>query len=158
MNQTMKNNQLDTLQGLKKGKKVYETFRSFYQQGYLNASQLAAIYSEDIVFRDPIHTVHGLLALADYFAALGKNLNSCRFEFIEELIGDDSVHITWQMYFSHRRIAGGREQCVRGMTLIHIDDDKICYHEDCYDLGATVYEHLPLMGRLVRAIRKRLSA
>lgn len=142
---------------LKKGGDVYEQFRFLYQQDHLNATQLAAIYAPEVTFRDPVHTLHGLPALTAYFAGLGKNLNTCRFEFVDELVTPQQVHITWNMRFSHRSIAGGREQCLRGMTLIRISDNRIVYHEDCYDVGAMLYEHLPLLGRAVQAIKARLA-
>ena len=147
----------DNIRPLRKAAGIYEQFRFLYQQGHLNAGQIASLYADDVVFRDPVHTLNGLSELSRYFASLGQNLNTCRFEFVDELVSPESAHVTWNMRFSHRRINGGREQCVRGMTLIRMKNGKITYHEDAYDMGAMVYEHLPLVGRLVQAVRKRLE-
>ena len=141
----------------KKRAGVYELFRSYYQQGHLTAAQLAAVYAEDVVFRDPLHTLFGLPAVTAYFAELGKNLNTCRFEFIDEIITPDSAHITWMMRFSHRSIAGGKELAVRGMTLVKISGDRINYHEDSFDLGAMIYENLPLVGSAVKAVKRHVA-
>jgi hypothetical protein len=143
---------------MKKNAPVYEQFCFLYQQqGSLDAAQLASIYGDDIVFKDPIHTIHGLPALTAYFGRMGENMNTCRFEFIDEIVTSGQAHITWNMRYSHKKIAGGKEQLLRGMTLIKFNHDKIIYHEDCYDVGAMVYEHLPLLGKATLLIKKRIS-
>ncbi|WHI49643.1 hypothetical protein P3339_14310 [Microbulbifer sp. MLAF003] len=35
--------------------------------------------------------------------------------------------------------------------------DKVFYHEDFYDMGAMVYEQVPLLGSLIRKIKSRLG-
>jgi hypothetical protein len=142
---------------IKKNEHVYEQFKYFYQRNHLSATQIASIYAQDIIFRDPVHTLYGITHLTQYFSQLGANINTCRFEFVEEVIVRDKAHITWNMRFSHKKIAGGKEQLIRGMTLIKFDEGKIIYHEDCYDIGAMVYEHLPILGRATRWIKKRMA-
>jgi hypothetical protein len=34
---------------------------------------------------------------------------------------------------------------------------KVRYHRDYFDLGAMLYEHLPLLGSLVKTIKRRLG-
>lgn len=143
---------------MKKNAPVYEQFRFLYQQqGSLNAAQLASIYSTDVVFKDPVHTINGLAALTGYFSKMAQNMNTCRFEFVDEIVTVDQAHITWNMRYSHKKIAGGKEQMLRGMTLVKFNHDKIVYHEDCYDIGAMVYEHLPLLGKATLLIKKRIA-
>lgn len=143
---------------MKKNVAIYDQFRFLYQQqGSLDAAQLVSLYAGDIVFRDPVHTINGLEALILYFARLGKNMNTCRFEFVDEIVIQHQAHVTWNMRFSHKKIAGGKEQVLRGMTLIRFNDSKITYHEDCYDIGAMVYENLPVLGSATRWIKKRMA-
>ena len=42
--------------------------------------QLAELYSEDILFRDPLHEIQGLAALQRYFAELYSNVRELRFD------------------------------------------------------------------------------
>jgi hypothetical protein len=35
--------------------------------------------------------------------------------------------------------------------------EKIDYHRDYFDLGQMVYEQIPLVGRIIKTIKKRLS-
>ena len=42
---------------------------------------LNTLYSEDVVFRDPLHQIHGLDALQAYFAQLYANARDIRYAF-----------------------------------------------------------------------------
>lgn len=35
--------------------------------------------------------------------------------------------------------------------------DRIFYHEDFYDLGAMIYQHVPVLGRIIRFINQRIG-
>jgi hypothetical protein len=34
---------------------------------------------------------------------------------------------------------------------------KIYYHRDYFDMGAMLYEHLPLLGRIIQRLKHRLG-
>ena len=43
--------------------------------------------------------------------------------------------------------------------MIEFDEaGKVCQHRDYFDLGAMLYEQLPLLGPVVRTIKMRLGA
>ena len=63
------------------------------------------------------------------------------------------------MTFSHPRLAAGQPVRVEGAPRLEFDDaDKVCLHRDYFDLGAMLYEQLPLLGALVRTIKGRLGS
>lgn len=137
---------------------VYQLFRYAYQEsGKLTADQIETLYDERVIFRDPVHCIEGLSALQRYFADIAGNVKYCYFDFLDELVCDDMAHVTWNMRFAHPNIAGGREQVLRGMSFVRFADGRICYHEDCYDLGAMIYEHLPVLGSVTRFLKRRLG-
>ena len=45
---------------------------------------------------------------------------------------------------------------VPGVSLLRLDK-KIIEHHDYYDLGAMVYEHIPLFGGVVKGVKKRIG-
>ncbi|WP_345549474.1 nuclear transport factor 2 family protein [Microbulbifer aestuariivivens] len=121
-----------------------------------DSSLLDSLYDEKVVFRDPVHQVEGLPALKRYFSDMSGGLTSCRFEFDRSVLSEGGACLPWQMHFSHRQLQGGRELSLRGCSLLHFND-RVYYHEDFYDLGAMVYEQVPLLGSVVRGIKKRLG-
>ncbi|WP_336366543.1 nuclear transport factor 2 family protein [Marinobacter sp. C2H3] len=119
-----------------------------------NLSRLQEVYSEDVRFQDPFSQVEGLDALTHYFAGAYGNVISCRFEFAAPVISRSDVAIPWVMVLRHKRIRGGEEIRVDGMSQLKIRDDRVCYHRDYFDAGQLLYEHLPAVGRVIRWIRK----
>ena len=56
----------------------------------------------------------------------------------------------------NEQVNGGEILTIRGIT--HLKYTKrIYYHEDCYDLGALVYEHVPVLGGITRSLKSRLA-
>lgn len=123
-----------------------------------NLHLLKDVYSSDIQFIDPAHEIHTLDQLTDYFSTLYENVQSIDFEFYDVMEQGNSCYLQWDMTFRHKSFAGGRSIVVRGTTFLRINSEgKICYHRDYFDLGAMVYEHLPLVGRLLINIKRRLG-
>ncbi|MFQ2909333.1 nuclear transport factor 2 family protein [Aeromonas allosaccharophila] len=135
-------------------------FIGLYQQ--LDKQQLhrlPEVYAEQVVFTDPAHRIEGLAALGDYFAALYQRLAYCRFVITSQQQQGSQAWLGWTMTFSHPRLRGGEPVTVEGATRLEFDEEgKVCQHRDYFDLGAMLYEQLPLLGPVVRTIKGRLGA
>jgi len=136
---------------------LLNNFKAFYQNSAeLHLEQIDALYTQDIEFRDPLHTTLGILALKSYMKNLYANSRDIRFEYTDELYGENWATISWLMHFRHPSLAGGKLISVRGITQIRFTD-RIFYHEDFYDLGAMIYQHVPILGRIIRFINQRIG-
>ncbi|EKB27570.1 nuclear transport factor 2 family protein [Aeromonas dhakensis] len=135
-------------------------FVALYQQ--LNRDELhrlPEVYANEVVFTDPAHRIEGLAALTDYFAALYQRLAYCRFVITSQLQQGRQAWLGWTMTFSHPRLRGGAPVAVEGATRLEFDETgKVCLHRDYFDMGAMLYEQLPLLGSVVRTIKGRLGA
>ncbi len=120
----------------------------------LKAEDLAEIYTPDVTFVDPLGTVEGLFRLTHYMGAMYRNVTSCRFDYLDEVRAGNKAVIKWDMTMKHRKLNGGDEVVVRGLSLLEFDK-KIFYQEDVYDVGAAIYENVPLLGSPVRWLKKR---
>jgi hypothetical protein len=119
-------------------------------------SLLREMYTDDVVFKDPVHEIRGLVGLEDYFATLISEMTDCRFEYLDEIVGDRSAYVKWMMHYRHPRL-GNRLVSVRGVSHLRFGD-KIEFHEDVYDMGAMLYEQVPLLGNVTRWLRLRLAS
>ncbi|WP_421219899.1 nuclear transport factor 2 family protein [Aeromonas enteropelogenes] len=135
-------------------------FVALYQQ--LDRQQLhrlSEVYADEVIFIDPAHRIEGLAALSDYFAALYQRLAYCRFVITSQQQQGRQAWLGWTMTFSHPRLRGGKPVTMEGATRLELDEEgKVCLHRDYFDLGAMLYEQLPLLGSLVRTIKGRLGA
>ncbi len=117
---------------------------------------LDEVYSENVIFKDPLHQIEGLRALRHYMDNMYGNVISCEFTYHEHWIGESSATIKWDMLFRHRKLGNGKLITVRGITHVRFTD-RIDYHEDVFDVGAMLYEHIPLLGRILLKIKARLA-
>lgn len=119
--------------------------------------KLDTLYNEAIIFRDPLHRIHGLPALRDYFAQLYANASDIRYDFhdaSETRPGEG--YLRWTLHFRHPRLAGGQPISLDGCS--HLQwRDRVHFHQDYFDAGALLYEHLPLFGRVIGWLKGRLA-
>lgn len=139
--------------------RVVEDFKSLYHA--LNAENCRSdivnnVYSRDMYFEDPFHRVEGLRAFKEYCASLYENLTHCQFRFHDQWAREGDAILTWTMSYAHPKLNGGREIRVEGMSWI-IFDEKVFYHRDYFDGGALLYEHIPLLGGIIRSIKRKLG-
>jgi len=131
--------------------------KQFYEQFSVETiARLDEIYTQDLEFRDPVHTMHGSLAVKNYLRRLASELSHYRIRYLDESIGEHAAYLTWEMDYAHKRLRQGRIITVRGMSQVRYTT-RIFYHEDCYDLGALLYEHLPGLGLATRHLKHRLA-
>ena len=132
--------------------------KSAYQAlGTGDLHSLESLYTEDVHFEDPAHALQGRKTLMGYFASLFKNLGSCSFKFHQTIIGDTDIFMSWTMFISHPKLRKGETIRVEGGSLLKTRHGKIFYHRDYFDMGAMLYEQLPVLGVIVRQIKQRLG-
>lgn len=130
-------------------------FKTFYRDlRQLPFEQFGQIYADDVIFRDPVGQLRSAAALMSYLESSCQQLQFGQFEYLDELVDADTAYIKWNMQFSHPKYRDG-VHTLRGMSHLQFGD-RIHYHEDVYDLGQMVYEHVPVMGSAVRWLKRRL--
>lgn len=123
-----------------------------------NVDRIGEIYTDDIHFIDPAHEIRGLDNLLNYFKHLYANVERIEFDFFDQISDSDSGYVRWTMRFSHPRLKGGADIVVPGSTHLKFSaDNKAHYHHDYFDLGTMLYQHLPILGSIIRTINRRLG-
>jgi len=118
------------------------------------ADGLGELYGEDIVLEDPITRVEGLAALRGYLQKFAEQSEGARFEMRGEIIEADQAAVFWTMVFS----SDGDDESHRFDGVSHLRfDDRIREQRDYFDLGAAVYERVPILGWLTNLVDKRLA-
>ncbi|GGD11542.1 nuclear transport factor 2 family protein [Halopseudomonas salina] len=123
-----------------------------------NLSRVGEIYTPDVHFTDPLHEVHGLRAMQAYFGELYANVEDLQFEFHQcQSVTEGQGLLRWTMTYRHPRLAGGGPISVEGCSCIYFRDDLVYRHIDYFDAGALLYEHVPLLGKIIRWLKGRLA-
>ncbi len=138
---------------------IFQKFSEFYQQLEKDSlPQLGEIYSDDVVFVDPVSEHHGLPSVERYFRDLMESTTLCKSHITRLMRNDDTAAFCWTMELAHPKLNGGKPFEVHGSTWIQVRDDKIVFHRDYFDLGQMAYERIPVLGRLVRIVKRRLAS
>lgn len=124
-----------------------------------NLDRLGLLYADDIHFSDPLHDVHGLIDLSRYFEQLYANVSQLDFDFAGfDQVRDGQGYLRWTMRYCHPRLKGGEPITLEGCSLLVWNaEGKVTRHQDFFDAGALLYEHIPLLGGAIRWLRRRLA-
>lgn len=121
-----------------------------------SVEQLHSIYDSKVEFADPVRTHQGLSALQNYFTNLLVNVTHCRFDIQSIDTIDNRIFIVWLMHYGHPQVAGGKALTLQGTSYLKTNNDKVVFQQDYYDMGAMLYEHIPVLGYVVKKLKSRL--
>jgi esterase/lipase superfamily enzyme len=135
---------------------LIERFKAFYLDvKHPKLDKIDDVYTEDVLFKDPVHELRGAENLHAYLSEMCVNVHSGRFEYLDQIVSDNTAYIKWNMHFKHPKL-GNKTITVRGISQVQFNE-RIYFHEDVYDLGQLIYEHVPLLGAVVKGLKKRLA-
>jgi steroid Delta-isomerase len=120
--------------------------------------RLGEIYTDDARFKDPFNEVQGVGAITAIFAHLFDSLDKPRFVVHDVIVQGEQCFMSWDFVFAMRRFER-REQVIRGSSHLHLAaDGRIRQHRDYWDAAEELYEKLPLLGALMRWLKRRVNA
>ena len=140
--------------------KIAKVKKLYADLGLHNIDALNEIYTDDIVFVDPVNRIEGRDKLLAHFRESYADVIACRFYFNSrrEIISTDNALLVWKMDLRHKKLGGGKPIEVQGSSLLELTNRGIHYHRDWFDIGEMVYEHVPVLGGLVKMVKTRLKA
>ena len=117
--------------------------------------QLSGLYAADARFKDPFNDVVGIAAITGIFRHMFTTVEAPRFEVTTRLLTGREAMLGWDFHLRLR----GRPVVIRGVTHLSFDTDGlVCLHRDYWDAAEELYMTLPVIGWLMRRLRKALSA
>ena len=119
--------------------------------------RLDQIYADAARFTDPFNEVSGLAAIRRVFQHMFETLDAPQFRIVLTATQGEHSFLLWNFRFRSR----GRSTTalIHGSTHLRFAaDGRITWHRDYWDPAREVYESLPLLGVVMRWLRRRLSA
>lgn len=112
------------------------------------------MYAQDAVFVDPFNQLAGLASVRAVYQHMFATLNQPRFVVTKIVESGRHGFMTWDFIFECR----GQAQQISGCTQFELNDHGlIVLHRDYWDAAQQVYEKIPLLGGVMRMIRRKLS-
>ncbi|MEM7168779.1 MAG: nuclear transport factor 2 family protein [Pseudomonadota bacterium] len=126
-----------------------------------NVTDLAELCREDVLFKDPFNHIQGAAAFVGVMRQALEDLHEPRFHvsdvaFSEKAEENRLCYLRWTMTFRFR--PSGSEKRIEGMSELHFAaDGRVQSHIDHWDAARQFYEDLPMLGALIRLVRRRLT-
>jgi hypothetical protein len=123
-----------------------------------SVSQLHTIYDEKATFKDPFNEVQGLPAIEGIFRHMYVALDQPHFIITGQLVDGAQAFLTWEFRFRFKRFDTTTLQAVRGAShVVFNEQGLVTLHRDYWDAAEELYEKLPLVGGVMRWLKKRAN-
>jgi len=120
--------------------------------------RLGEVYAPDARFKDPFNEVVGTAPITAIFEAMFEQLEAPRFRVLEAVGDARRACLVWEFDFRNARLDGGRAQQIRGASWLEFDGEgRVTNHRDYWDAAEELYEKLPVVGALMRWLRRRIA-
>ncbi len=134
--------------------RIVERFESFTRE---DLARLDELYAADAYFKDPFNEVRGTAAIGAVFEHMFDSLDGPRFVVRDLVAAGDQCFVSWDFLFRMKRFSRA-EQCIRGASHLKLTaDGRIVWHRDYWDAAEELYEKLPVVGALMRWLKRRAA-
>jgi len=127
-----------------------------------DVARMADIYTADAQFKDPFNEVQGLPAIERIFVHMFEALEAPRFVITTQVLQGTHAFVTWDFLFAQPRMNHDATQTIRGATHFVWREEKgvwrVAVHRDYWDAAEELYEKLPVVGGLMRWLKKRANS
>ena len=139
--------------------KIAEAYAKFYESLSADSPQeeYGVYFDSASEFTDPFQKVQGLSAIHNVFVAMYKNLRNPRFVVDEIVCSDEVAYLRWHFFYTLSSKAG--EHSFMGVSRVTFTQSaKVKSHIDYWDAAENVYEKIPLLGALIRFVKRKVHA
>jgi steroid Delta-isomerase len=113
-------------------------------------------YAPQASFKDPFNEVVGPQAIRGVFEHMYRTLDNPRFVVTGAVSQGAEAFLTWEFHFRFKRSGPAPNQVVRGSTHLRFDSHGlVLWHRDYWDVAEELYEKLPVVGSVMRWLKRR---
>ena len=123
-----------------------------------SVAEVARYYAADARFKDPFNDVTGVAAIQHIFSHMFDALEKPHFVVTTQVVQGQQCFMTWEFRFGFKNFRQGEPQVILGATqLIFSASGLVTLHRDYWDAAEELYEKLPLVGGLMRWLKRRAN-
>jgi len=117
---------------------------------------LRAVATPDVHFRDPFNDVHGVDRMIAAFGHAFTAADDVRFTVHDTALSGTTAYLRWTFVCRPRALKAPLE--IEGMSEVRFDaHGRVTAHLDYWDAGQGFYERIPVLGGVLRRVRRRLA-
>lgn len=125
----------------------------------LSVGRIREFYTDDAYFKDPFNEVRGHVEVQRIFEHMFHALQEPRFVVTARVVDGEQCFLSWDFHFRFKKFDSSVTQTIHGASHLKLaPDGRIRFHRDYWDAAEELYEKLPLLGGLMRWLKKRANA
>lgn len=112
------------------------------------------VFDSGARFCDPFNDVTGVDNIRHVFEHMYEVCNNPRFEVVSLTTSGPVSWLLWNFYFRIQR----RDMKITGVSMVKFNNQgKVIEHTDYWDAASQLYEYLPVVGWLVKKLRRQFA-
>ena len=116
-------------------------------------------YAEDVYFKDPFNEGRGLALVQRIFTHMFRQVAEPRFKVLERVVDANGAVLVWNFFYRVRSSGQGKADIIRGVSHLKFDaEGKVVWHRDYWDAAEELYAKLPVIGFLLRRLKKTMGS
>ena len=121
--------------------------------------EMGHYYATHAHFKDPFNDVQGLAAVQGIFGHMFEALHEPRFVVTNRVVQGPPCLLTWDFLFRFKSFQQDTPQTVRGASHLVLDEQGlVTLHRDYWDAAEEMYEKFPVVGGVMRWLKKRANS
>lgn len=141
-------------------KAILDKYARFFETLNQNVpiDEYRRFFSSKTYFEDPFHKIQGDEKIYQIFQSMYRQLHEPWFEVIEAITCENSAaYFQWKLHY--KLTQNSSEDSFVGVSRVEFDTDgMVVSHVDYWDASSNVYEKIPLLGSIMRLIKRRINA
>ena len=136
-------------------KTTFDCYKTYLEQLTVDGlPSLGEFVAENVVFRDPLHEVHGLSAMRAVLARMFETVSDVVFVVDSHAVDGDAVFFRWTL----TGVLGGKPWSVEGVTRLTFDRaGKVLRQEEYWDAASQLFSRFPVIGPLLKWFRRKAA-
>lgn len=116
------------------------------------------VYAKEAVLYDTLVLHRGLESIRPYFMRTAERAAGVRVEVLDVIRSGPEFYLKWQMDIDWSAFKKGKTTRSFGISHLRFNHEgRVILHYDFWDSTQGFFEHLPLLGGLIRWIKQRVA-
>ena len=138
------------------GAKLKKLIDYFQALSPASVAEMDSVYTQDAYFRDPFNEVTGIAPIKHIFSEMFVRLHDPRFVITETIAQENGAILIWDFDFRIKSLKPNLTRRIHGLSHVRFAaDGRVNYHRDYWDAAGELYEQFPVIGGVLRWLKKR---
>ena len=114
------------------------------------------LYASELHFSDALMMTRDRDRVVEHFQGLVDAGTAVQVEILQTLVSEADVYLIWSMQAEFTPVRQSVVSDTIGVTHLRFNEaGRVILHQDFWDTGLGFYQHIPVLGRVVKSINRR---